>query len=283
MNTTHQPNNEQTTLWNGRAGRAWVDQQALLDQVLKPLEDRLVDEVRAAGGLRVLDVGCGTGSTTLAVARLLGDKGHCIGADISEPMISLAKARAKQERSPAGFICADLQVYPFEPASFDTIISRIGVMFFDNPVMAFANLRRAAADDGKLRCIAWRSAADNPFMTAAERAAAPLLPNIPPRRPDAPGQFAFADRDRVASILQKSGWADIDIQPIEFECAMPEKELLGYATRLGPVGLVLEDADVGTRKRVIETIRAAFDPYVHGAEVRFIAACWMINAGPANV
>jgi ubiquinone/menaquinone biosynthesis C-methylase UbiE len=224
MNTTHtQTNSDQMALWNGRAGRAWVDQQALLDQVLKPLEDRLVDEVRAAGGRRVLDVGCGTGSTTLAVARLLGGKGHCTGADISESMISLAKERATHERSPAEFICADLQVHPFEPASFDTMISRIGVMFFDNPVMAFANLRHAATVDAKLRCIAWRSAAENPFMTAAERAAAPLLPNISPRRPDAPGQFAFADRDRVASILQKSGWADIDVQPVDFDFSKPYK------------------------------------------------------------
>lgn len=283
MNTTHhQTNSDQMALWNGRAGRAWVDQQALLDRVLKPLEDRLIDEVRAAGGLRVLDVGCGTGSTTLAVARLLGGKGYCTGADISEPMIDLAKARAKHEHSPADFICADLQVHLFEPANFDTIISRIGVMFFDDPVMAFANMRHAATDDAKLRCIAWRGAADNPFMTAAERAAAPLLPDIPPRRPGAPGQFAFADRDRVASILRKSSWTDIDIQPLDFECTLPEKELLGYATRLGPVGLVLEDADEGTRQRVIEAIRAAFDPYVRGTEVRFTAACWMISAGAAD-
>lgn len=279
MNITHQTNTDQMTLWNGRGGRAWVDQQALLDRVLKPLEDRLADEVRAARGQHVLDVGCGTGSTTLAVGRLLGDKGHCTGADISQPMIDLAQARARQEGSAAGFIRADVQVHPFEPASFDTIISRIGIMFFDNPVAAFASLRRAATDDGKLRCIAWRGPAENPFMITAERAAAPLLPNLPPRRADAPGQFAFADRDRVASILQNSGWADIDIQPADFECAMPEKELLGYVTRLGPLGLVLEDADAPTRQQVIETVRAAFDRYVHGSKVRFTAACWTINAG----
>ncbi|MBA3772663.1 MAG: class I SAM-dependent methyltransferase [Ramlibacter sp.] len=278
MDFAHQANSEQTVLWNGRGGRAWVDQQALLDQLFKPLEDRLVEEVRAAQGQRVLDVGCGTGSITLAVARLLGARGHCTGADISQPMISLAKTRARQEASPAGFIRADVQTHAFEPDSFDTVISRIGVMFFDNPVVAFANLRRAGTDTAQLRCIAWRSPAENPFMTTAERAAAPLLPHIPPRRPDAPGQFAFADRDRVLTILQKSGWAGIDIQPVDFECAMPEKELLGYVTRLGPVGLVLEDADEGTRRHVIETVRAAFDPYVRGIEIRFTAACWMIGA-----
>ena len=109
-------------------------------------------------------------------------------------MIAAARARAERERTPADFVCADAEVHAFEPASFDTIISRFGVMFFDDPVRAFANLRRAARDDARVRCIAWRSAADNPFMTTAERAAAPLLPTLPARRPDAPGQFAFANR-----------------------------------------------------------------------------------------
>jgi len=282
MGFTHQTNHEQTALWNGRAGRAWVDQQQVLDQLFKPLENRLMEEVCAARGHRVLDVGCGTGSTTIAAARLLGATGHCVGVDISQPMIAAARARAIRDESPASFICADVQQYPFEPASFDTIISRLGVMFFDNPVVAFANLRRAATDGANLRCIAWRSAAENAFMTTAERAAAPLLPNIPPRRPDAPGQFAFADRQWISSILEKSGWAGIDIQSIDVVCTMPEKELVGYLARLGPVGLILEDADERARTHAIDTIRTAFDPYVHGTEVRFTAACWMISAGAAR-
>jgi hypothetical protein len=157
-------------------------------------------------------------------------------------------------------------------------MSRFGVMFFDNPVPAFANLRRAARDDAELRCIVWRSAADNPFMTAAERAAAPLLPALPARRPSAPGQFSFADRHQESSILEESGWGGIDIRSLDVECTLPEKELVGYFTRLGPVGLVLQEADAQTRSRVIDTLRAAFDPYVHGADVRYTAACWMVSA-----
>jgi hypothetical protein len=111
-----------------------------------------------------------------------------------------------------------------------------------------------------------------------ERAAAPLLPNLPARRPDAPGQFAFADQHRVDRILEESGWAGIDIQPIDVACTLPEKELVRYVTRLGPLGLLLPQADDRTRARVTETVRAAFDPYVHGADVRFTAACWMVGA-----
>lgn len=278
MDFTHQTEGAQKALWNGSAGRAWVTAQELLDQMFKPFEDLLVDMLGTAAGLRVLDVGCGTGRTTLAAAQQLGMRGHCIGVDVSAPMIAVAQARAKREDSTARFICADAQTVAFEPASFDRIMSRFGVMFFDDPVSAFANLRRAARDGAELRCIAWRSAVDNPFMTTAERAAAPLLPDLPARRPDAPGQFSFADRHRVSAILEESGWAKIDIRPINIDCTLPEQELVGYFSRLGPVGMILQEMDERTRMQVIESVRTAFDPYVHGAEVRYTAACWMISA-----
>jgi ubiquinone/menaquinone biosynthesis C-methylase UbiE len=278
MDDRHQTANEQAALWNGHAGRAWVAAQEVLDRMFKPFEDLLVDMIGAGSGHRVLDVGCGTGSTTLAMARRLGAKGHCIGADVSAPMIAAAQARAQREGSTASFIRADAQTYAFGPASFDRIMSRFGVMFFDDPVLAFANLRRAARDGAELRCITWRSAAENPFMTTAERAAAPLLPNLASRRPGAPGQFSFADRHLVSSILEQGGWTGIDIQPLDVDCTLPEKELVGYLTRLGPVGLILQEADERTRTQVIDTVRSAFDPYVHGTEVRYTAACWMVSA-----
>jgi SAM-dependent methyltransferase len=270
---------EQTKHWNATAGCAWVDAQELLDQMFNRLEDLLVDAVAAES--RVLDVGCGTGGTTLAVARRLGAEGHCIGADVSEPMIDAARARAEREGSPASFILADLQTHPFERASFDAIISRFGVMFFNDPVQAFANMRHAATDDAALHLIVWRSAEENPFMTTAERAAAPLLPNLPARPADGPGQFSFADSQRVAAILEGGGWADVDLQAIDVECTLPEKELIGYFTRLGPVGLTLQGADERTQAQVIEAVRPAFDPFVRGTEVRYTAACWMVSARAA--
>jgi ubiquinone/menaquinone biosynthesis C-methylase UbiE len=274
-----QPNdNEQAALWNGRAGRAWIDGQATLDRMFASFEDLLADTVRATSARRVLDVGCGTGGTTLAAARAAGAQGECLGVDISQPMIAVARERAAHEGSTARFVAADVQTHAFEPARFDLVISRFGVMFFDDPVAAFTNLRRAANAGARLQAVAWRSAAENPYMTTAERAAAPLLPNMPARQPGAPGQFAFADRDRVASILQESGWTEIDIQPIDVDCAFPEQDLVGYFTRLGAVGQVLEDADEATRRQVIGTLRTAFDPFVQGDEVCFTAACWLIGA-----
>ncbi|WP_317987816.1 class I SAM-dependent methyltransferase [Hyalangium gracile] len=242
------------------------------------MEELLVQAVSAGAGRRVLDIGCGTGSTTLAVARLLGAQGRCTGIDISAPMITAARARAEREGTPASFIIANAQTHAFEPASFDMIISRFGVMFFDDSVQAFANLRRASEENAELRFIAWRGPSENPFMTTAERAAAPLLPNLPARRPDGPGQFAFADQRRVSRILEESGWAGIDIRPLDVACTLPEKELVRYLTRLGPVGMILHEADERTRTQLIETVRAAFEPYVQGADVRFTAACWMVAA-----
>ncbi|WP_420237457.1 class I SAM-dependent methyltransferase [Telmatobacter bradus] len=278
VDLSQQTNHEQKELWNGHAGRAWAENQQILDQMFKPFEKLLVDVISSRAEGRILDIGCGAGSTTLAIARLLGTKGHCIGIDISAPLIEVARSRAVSESSSADFICADAQTHAFEMESFDTIISRFGVMFFGDPVLAFANLRRAGNQSTELRFIAWRDAAENPFMATAEHAAAPYLPNLPARRRCLPGQFAFADRNHINSILKQSGWADIDIQPINVTCTMPEKELVRYLAKNGPVGLMLQEAEEQIRNQVLQRVRAAFDPYVYEDEVRFRAACWMVSA-----
>ncbi len=267
--------NSQQAFWNGDAAQAWVEAQGVLDQMFRPFEDALVEAVAAQPASRILDIGCGTGSVVRALAR----RGHrCTGIDISEAMIEAARAIAAREGMDADFIRADAQTHDFAPDSFDMIVSRFGVMFFDDPVAAFANLRRSVHSGGALRFAAWRSAQDNPFMTAAERAAARFVPQMPVRQPDAPGQFGFADQHRVARILKESGWRDIAITPIDVACAIPKAALDGYITRLGPLGRILPQLDEATRGKVIEAVRAAFAPFVEGDEVRFIAACWMVAA-----
>jgi len=278
MDAMRRSNDEQAARWSGPAAHAWVEAQTVVDGILRPFEDLLVEAVSVEHGDHVLDVGCGTGSTTLAIARRLGPAGSCVGVDISEPMITAAEARAEREGTPASFVHADAQEHGFAPGTFDHIVSRFGVMFFNDSVRAFSNLRRAARDEAGLRFIAWRGPAENPFMTTAERAAAPFLPNLPVRRPDEPGQFAFADRDRIHHILAESGWAAIAIRPVDVACTLPERELVPYFTRFGPLGLVLRETDEETRTQVVEAVRAAFDPYVEGTEVRFTGACWTVGA-----
>lgn len=278
MQSANPTNAEQVKHWSGVGADGWIDLKAVIDRSFEPFTDLLLADCSAGSPGRLLDVGCGTGDTTLAAARRLGPKGECVGLDISEPMIEVARAQAEKEGASARFLCADAQTHAFAPGIFDWVISRFGILFFDDPVRAFTNLRRAARDSAKLRFIAWRGPAENPFMTTAERAVAPLLPAMPPRPPDAPGQFAFASRERVLGILERSGWTDVQIRPVEVECVMPEKDLVRYFTKLGPLSRVLPGMDAGLRGRVIETVRAAFTPYVRGDEVRFVAACWMVGA-----
>jgi len=257
-------------IWNGGAGKGWVAADAALDQMFAPFNDLLTDGV--AGG-RVLDVGCGTGSTTAALARRGAD---CVGIDPSAPMLAAARARMTREGFSADFIQADAQTHMFAPEQFDAVISRFGVMFFADPVAAFANLRQAAR--GRLRFAVWRAAAENPFLTAAEHAAAPLLPCIMVPAPGAPGPFAFADRDRIFSILKNSGWSAITIESIDVVCRFAEVELENYLAVMGPVGRALQQADDGTRAQVMDAMRPAFDQFVRGMDVHFTAACWMVNA-----
>lgn len=278
MDDPHHANQEQSALWNGASGNVWVESQALLDHTFTPFEDLLADAAAVRSPRCVLDIGCGTGATTLAVARRLGKAARCIGMDISDPMLTLARARAQREGSSAEFVRGDAQTYAFEPGAVDMIVSRFGVMFFPDSVRAFTNLRNAAQPGAALRFVAWRSAADNPFMTTAERAAAPLMPEQPPRNPDGPGQFAFADPAKVRGILEASGWTEIDLAPIDLECTFAESELVRYVSRLGPIGRILATVDEPTRAAILPKVRAAFDPFVHGDEVRFSAACWNVSA-----
>jgi len=257
-------------IWNGGAGKGWVAADAALDQMFAPFNDLLADGV--AGG-RVLDVGCGTGSTTAALARR---GAGCVGIDPSAPMLAAARARMVREGLSADFIQADAQTHMFAPEQFDAVISRFGVMFFADPMAAFVNLRRAVR--GRLRFAAWRAAAENPFLTMAECAAAPLLPDIMVPAPGSPGPFAFADRDRIFSILKSSGWSAITVESIDVACCFTEMELENYLAVMGPVGRALQQVDEGTRTCVMDAVRPAFDRFVRGADVHFTAACWMVSA-----
>lgn len=269
----------QTQLWNGPAGQAWLGMETILDPLFQPFTDLLVDAVRWHDPRAVLDIGCGTGATTLAIARALAPHGSCTGADLSQMMIDRARQRAAEEPENvhAAFRSGDAS-HLDGAGSFDMATSRFGVMFFDDPAAAFTRIRSAMTPGAPLAAIAWRSPAENPFMTCAERAAAPLLPSLQPMRPNAPGQFGFADPEHVHTILSESGWHDVAISAIDIACAMPEAALLPYLSNLGRIGVALQQADAAIRTQVLGVARAAFAPFVEGGTVRFTAACWMIEA-----
>lgn len=269
----------QHALWNGPAGEAWVEAQRILDQMFAPLATHLLEAIPPGDDLHVLDVGCGTGAVALAIAGQLGPQGHVTGVDISAPMIALARERAQRAGLAVDFIVADAQQHAFAPGSLGRIVSRFGVMFFDDPVQAFGQLQRAAKRGGELQALAWRRPDENAFMTTAERAAAPWL-QLPPRSPGAPGQFAFADQARVEQILSDGGWEDIEVLPLDVACRIDRADLATYVALLGPVGSALRapDLDGATRTQVLEAVMAAFAPFIEGDAVTFTAACWEVRA-----
>ncbi|WP_099020685.1 class I SAM-dependent methyltransferase [Mycolicibacterium palauense] len=158
------------------------------------------------------------------------------------------------------------------------VVSRFGVMFFDDPVAAFANLRAATRSGGRLAFVCWRDPASNPFMGVAERAAGPLLPDLEPAQPAASGPFAFADPDRLRAILDAGGWGSVTITPVDVPCALARDALKPYLTRMGPIARVLPTLDDQTRTRVVAAILEAAEEYVVDDEARYTAACWMVNA-----
>jgi SAM-dependent methyltransferase len=279
MSQPHPPNLDQAALWNDASGRAWVELQHVTDGTLAAFEARLVEEAFPGEGSHVADIGCGAGATTIAMARRVAPAGSCVGVDISAPLVAAARARATgEELGNVTFIQADAQTHAFEPGRFDAIISRFGVMFFDDPEAAFANLRQAARRGAALTFVAWRGPDENPFMTLAPRTAAPHLPPLPVPAPDEPGPFALADPDRVRRILDASGWTDVDIVPLDLPCTIAEADLLPYLTKMGPVGRVLGEADEATRARIVDVLLPAFAPFIRDGVARFTAASWLVRA-----
>ena len=265
---------DQKARWNGPGAKAWITNRDLLDAMFQPFRAILAEAVRP--GEAVLDVGCGTGGTTLAVASAVGPAGAVTGVDISEPMIAVARERAAAEGSPARFLAADAQDHAFDAGAYDRLVSRFGVMFFADPVRAFANLRRACRPGGAMLFVAWRGRDENPFMTAADRAAAPLLLQ-PPEPRAATGQFAFADADYVTGILADAGWRDAAIERLDVTCSFPAAELPRYAEHMGPLAPTLGALDPGAREPIVKAILDGYAPFVSGDVVSYTAACWAIR------
>lgn len=268
--------------WKQAGGTQWVDAADQMDRLLIAYLDRLMDTVGRLASGRVLDIGCGTGATTRSAATILGNRGDAVGLDISPVMIEEARRRARESRSAASFVLDDAASHAFAPNSFDLLISRFGVMFFEDPVAAFANLRRAVRPGGHLHMITWRGPEENAFLTAAEESAREYVPNMPVRQAGEPGPFGLADRDQVTSILSDAGWSRISLEPADEEIVMSADELDNYLVKMGPVGRIFDELDANTQVKLAVAIRAAFAPYREGDEVRFTASCWSVHAEAAE-
>ena len=187
-------NAAQIEFWNSDTARNWVTHDALMEAMLSPLGEAVLNALEPAQGLRALDVGCGCGHPTLSLATRVGAAGSVMGVDVSQPMLAVAQALAEShhaEAAPITFLQADAQTHAFETESFDLVFSRFGVMFFEDPLAAFRNMHAAMTPTGRMALCCWQPRAVNPFMMMPAKAALELLPPPPELPPRAPGPFAF--------------------------------------------------------------------------------------------
>ncbi len=276
-----------TDYWNGSAGEKWVRLEAILDEQLSPFGEAVLAAARLKVGEHILDIGCGCGATTLDAARSVGSAGVATGVDISRPMLARAAARARTlGLGQARFECADAQTQPFPSASVDAVISRFGVMFFDDPKTAFTNLARTTKRGGRLVFVCWQNIAANPWMALPMMAAMQHITIDRPIDPNAPGPMAFADGERVRGILANAGWTGINVHPLELQVSvgggLSLAEAADFMMELGPTAQPLKDADPATRERVRGAIMEAITPYATNAGVRLGSAAWVITARAAG-
>jgi SAM-dependent methyltransferase len=280
-------NEEQIRHWNEVAGPIWVERQDLLDRMIGAFGTDAVDAARLEPGQRVVDVGCGTGQTTVEIARRVAPGGRVVGVDVSRPMLEAARARAARERAasagvaPIELIEGDAQVMRFEPGSFDVVFSRFGVMFFADPVAAFANLRAALAPGGRLTFVCWQGLARNPWVAGPLQALAGVLPMPAPPPPGTPGPFSLAEPGRVEDILARAGFTDVVLEELSGALTVGDGSVeatLDFLMRVGPCATLLRDADRETIEKATSTLRAFFQSVARDGVLRMQGTAWLVRA-----
>jgi SAM-dependent methyltransferase len=274
-------NQEQSRYWNEQAGPKWAALQQQLDAQLEPFGVSVMEALGLRAGEHVLDVGCGAGATSIALSERVAP-GEVVGLDISLPLLARARVRA-EGLSRLRFEQADAQTFPFGGRPFDVVFSRFGVMFFGEPVVAFANLRSALCPGGRLGFVCWRDMSENPWVTLPLEAALPHLPVAPePPVPGAPGPFAFADGGRTRAILEGAGYLDVSVARHDSELVLAGgggiERATDMALQIGPLGRALASLDDDTRSRARGVVREALARHDGPRGVVLPAATWLVTA-----
>ena len=283
-------NADQVGDWNGQSGERWVVNQARLDAMAAVFGEAAIEAVAPVKGEHVLDVGCGAGASTLALAARVGARGQVMGVDISEALIGRARALAPQNL-PVLFQVADASSAELPEGAFDILFSRFGVMFFDDPTGAFAHMRRALRPGGRVAFVCWRGAAENDWVRLPMGAIKGILPPSAPPDPEAPGPFSFGDRARVARILTAAGFTDVAIAPFDASVSFGEGETRDAAIddavkmtlEVGPLSRALAGQSDDIRARAFAAVRAAFASPPGEGSVMINGAAWVVMArNPAS-
>ena len=277
-------NVDQIAYWNSPVGERWAALQGRLDSLFAPLTSVALAFAAPTIGMRVVDIGCGTGATALALAQAVGPSGHVLGVDVSRPMLTVASTRLNTERvSHADVVLADASIHAFRAHTFDLAFSRFGVMFFADPAAAFANIRPALTEGGRLVFVCWQPLAANSWFSVPLDAIQPLLPPTPPADPLAPGPFAFSDPARVRQLLGDAGYQDIAVEPHEARMPLgPLDEAVSLLSQVGPASRALGQASPDVRPALMHALHSALAQHVGPDGVVLGGAVWLVSARPGS-
>jgi SAM-dependent methyltransferase len=284
MADPEQINADQLAYWNGPGGQSWVARQEHTDITLAPVTEALLAFAAPRPGERVLDIGCGCGATTLEFARAVGPAGRVVARDISGPMLAEGKARAKVAGiTNVAWRQADAATAALD--EFDLLTSAFGVMFFGDPVAAFAHMRSAANPGARMAFVCFRPLAENPWMAVPMNAVSRHLPPRPKAIPNAPGMFAFADPERVSEVLTATGWAPPRLDKLDLDLDIAAgrglEEAVAQSTQLGAVNSWLRGQPAEVVAAAIASVREALATHLDGASVRLPSAMWLVSSAPA--
>ena len=266
--------------WQDQVGRSWAQMYHQTDRSFTQLTERLVERIGAEAGEAILDIGCGAGELSLSVAAAR-PQARVIGVDVSPDLVAVASERGNGVGN-LEFTRQDVAGWHREGFAPDLLISRHGVMFFDDPVAAFVHLRGEAQPGAAMVFSCFRAPSENPWMSQI----AALLPkdeNAPPPDPHAPGPFAFADSARVEAILAEAGWSGIAFQPVDYTYFAgagedPVADAMAFLGRIGPAASALNALEEPEKGKVVARMRAWLEANCRDGVVSFPAAAWLVSA-----
>jgi len=272
-------NSEAQLYWNEDGGNKWAENIDIVESVLVPMGDTLLERIAVKNGEHVLDVGCGGGLTSIKLAEQVGGNGSVLGVDVSGPILRIANNR--------GTGISNLEFQHCDAASgdlgkdrYDLITSRFGAMFFDDPIMAFTNLHKALKTTGRLIFLCWRSVPENPWLGEPAAAAFEIMPP-PEEKPDptAPGPFSLADPEHLKNILDSAGFNNINLESVDKDMPMGDVEsAVSFLLKLGPAADAVKDATKEDEGKVADAIRKVLEKYNTPDGVVTPAATWIVSA-----
>ena len=275
-------NSEQIAQWNGDLGERWAAMQREIDRIVVPFGEAALAAAAPRPGERVIDVGCGCGDTSIEIARSVGETGRVLGVDVSQPMLEVARARAVSiNRANVSFENADASVAAL-PSEMDLLFSRFGVMFFSQPSNAFRHLRKSLRTGGRCVFVCWRAPRDNPWAMAPLSAARTAMGVTPaPSDPYAPGPFAFAEAERLHSILSEAGFDAIRMQRLDVPLSLgtTARSAAEFALQIGPVSRFARESGVEHLPTILDAVERAFAPLAAAeGQVRLNGSTWIVSA-----